>query len=87
MDRSRCKLHVNKLRPYKEYCISKGWREVPVKSIFESLRMVHPNKNEPLIVHRKLTTKVGGRLVHYTIWGQSYLMFQEYIKCSKKTLG
>ena len=75
-NRSRNRLHVSKLEAYKQFCVSQGWVEEPGKSFFEILRMRHPEVKDLLIVHTRCTDK----LVHFTIWGVSAQLFNEFQK-------
>lgn len=83
MDRSRCTLSVTKLCLFRDFCKQKGWVQVNAKGYFEVLRMQHPNEREPLIVHTKLQTKAGNEPVHYTTWGNSAKLVNQFLKDTK----
>lgn len=63
---NRSELHVSKLGEYREFCESLGWREVPTKGAYEVLRMRHPVKAAPLIVHRRENAE------HLTVHAESH---------------
>lgn len=80
MGRSRNRLHVNKLNAFVQFCKAHGWEVEPTKGDFEALRMRHPNKSQPLIVHARLSTDNGNPLVHYTTWGESERMLENFLR-------
>ena len=74
MSRSRNSLHLSKLEEFATFCANDGWSREQPKDYYEVLRMTKPGK-EPLIVHKKLGAKE-----HATTWGNSQMMFANWIK-------
>lgn len=64
--RSRCTLHKTKLADFQRFCEGRGWLAETPKGAYEVLRMRHPGRVDPLIVHSRIEAKE-----HYTTWGES----------------
>lgn len=78
MSRSRCTLHFNKLAAFTLYLESRGWIVEPPKSIYEALRMRHPNSQMPCILHKK-----DSATEHFTSWGLSQELVKDYLRSKK----
>ena len=79
MGRSRNRLHVNKLAEFGQFCMTHGWVAELPKALFEVLRMRHPDRQHPLIVHARMNTDNGNPLVHCTTWGESERMLNKFL--------
>lgn len=83
MSRSRCTLRVHHLERFAAFCEEQGWQKVEAKGPYEALRMRHPEQRDPLIVHKRDKTNMGGTLCHLTTWGISQKMAIAYIRSKK----
>jgi hypothetical protein len=76
--RSRCRLHINKLAEFTQFCEEHGWvkqqTKQQTKSIYEELRMVHPGASGPLLVYKKDKAKE-----HLTTYGHSEDMTRAFL--------
>jgi len=64
--RSRCTLHKTRLADFQRFCEGRGWLAEAPKGAYETLRMRHADRRDPLIVHNR-----DGATEHYTTWGES----------------
>jgi hypothetical protein len=78
MSRSRCALHKTKLADFRAFCEGRGWTAEQTKNGFEVLRMRHPGRADPLIVHTRLDAAE-----HYTTWGESQTELRAWMKARK----
>ena len=78
MSRSRCTLHKTKLMDFTAFCVSRGWASVPVVGAYEVLRMRHPDRPDPLIVHNRISAAE-----HYTTWGESQTELDAWLEARK----
>jgi hypothetical protein len=78
MSRSRCTLHKTKLMDFAAFCRSRGWSAVPVVGVYEVLRMRHPGRVDPLIVHDR-----DSATEHYTTWGESQTELRAWLRTRK----
>ena len=78
MSRSRCTLHKTKLADFRAFCESRGWTAEAPKSGYEVLRMRHPVRANPLIVHTR-----DDATEHYTTWGESQTELRAWMKARK----
>ncbi len=81
MSRSRNSLHLSKLEEFAAFCVNDGWVRQQPKGYDEVLRMTKTGK-EPLIVHKQ-----AGAKEHATTWGNSQMMFVNWIKSKRAETG
>jgi hypothetical protein len=60
------------------HCRSRGWFAVPVVGAYEVLRMRHPDRPDPLIVHDRISAAE-----HYTTWGESQTELDAWLEARK----
>lgn len=77
--RSRCSLHQSKLAEFQAFCEARGWTVELTKGGYEVLRMRHPGRAHPLIVHDRNDAKE-----HYTTWGESANELRAWMRSRKK---
>ncbi|WP_067753019.1 hypothetical protein [Orrella dioscoreae] len=73
--RSRCTLHKTRLAAFQTFCEGRGWTAEPTKGDYEVLRMRHPDRRFPLIVHDRHDAPE-----HYTTWGESARMLGPFLR-------
>jgi len=64
---------------HQAFCEGRGWTVEPAKGGYEALRMRHPDRKDPLIVHDR-----DGANEHYTTWGESARMVSAMLRARKK---
>lgn len=75
MSRSRNTLARHKLDDFIAFCTARGWKREPTKGDYEILRMRHPARKDPLMVHQGLHDDS----MHLTTWGESDRMVRIYL--------
>lgn len=82
--RTRNRLHVDKLDAFKTFCIESGWINKTPIGDWEVLRMRHPDRLKPLMVHKRLTNSNNGPLVHYTTHDEATTMLFQFLKADRR---
>lgn len=77
--RSRCTLHKTKLAEFQTFCEGRGWTAEPTRGGYEVLRMRHPGRVHPLIVHGR-----DSATEHYTTWGESANELRVWLRSRRK---
>lgn len=77
MNRRRDLLHTNKQAEFVAWALTEGYESQPVKSIFESFRLVKPGKGELLIGHKR------DRSDHVTTTGRLTALVTRWQKSAK----
>lgn len=81
MARSRSRLHINRLDEFASFCVEQGWTIERTKDQYEVLRL--RKGREVAIVHGRLSSDNGSPLVHYTTWGASNRLLNQYLASRK----
>jgi len=77
--RSRCTLHKSKLATFQAFCEARGWVAEPSKGDYEVLRMRHPERRDPMIVHER-----SNATEHYTTSGESQKQVRAFIRATSR---
>lgn len=70
----RSRLHHTHLAAFIAFCEARGWESEPVKGPYERLRMRHPEKREPLLVHTRQDARE-----HLSVWGHSLTLTTAFL--------